>query len=284
MRLGLRISLLAIGLASLLGAGHASAGSLIEFSNVSEQAPKLVGYLARPDRGLSALLGSGGGRPNANRYPAVVVLHGCSGISSHSAAIADRLGSWGYVALAIDSLGPRGIADRCTSPGYPEQAFDAYAALRYLAQQFFVDATRIAVLGQSMGGIAALYAVDRDMAAQYFTERFQAAIAYYPACLLPKVSLTAPTLILVGESDNWTPAERCREMIAHAQPDSAPIALHVYPDTYHAFDVTALRPGRRAFGHLVEYNEPAAKDAEERTRAFLAAHLAETSPAVGNKR
>jgi dienelactone hydrolase len=212
------------------------------------------------------------------------VLHGCSGISSHSAAIADRLGSWGYVALAIDSLGPRGVADRCTSPGYPEQAFDAYAALRYLAQQFFVDATRIAVLGQSMGGIAALYAVDRDMAAQYFTERFQAAIAYYPACLLPKVSLTAPTLILAGESDDWTPAERCREMVAHAQPDSAPIALHVYLDTYHAFDVTALQPGRRAFGHLVEYNEPAAKDAEEKTRAFLAAHLAATSPVVGNKR
>ena len=283
MRLGLRISLLAIGLASLVSAGAAWAGALVEFANVSEQGPTtLVGYLARPDQGLSALLAGAG--HNVERFPAVVVLHGCSGISSHSAAIADRLGSWGYVALAIDSLGPRGIADRCTSPGYPEQAFDAYAALRYLAQQFFVDATRIAVLGQSMGGIAALYAVDRDMAAQYFTERFQAAIAYYPACLLPKVSLTAPTLILVGESDDWTPAERCREMIAHAQPDSAPIALHVYPDTYHAFDVTALRPGRRAFGHIVEYNEPAAKDAEERTRAFLAAHLAETSPAVGNKR
>src|SRR5437763_16617711 len=117
------IPLLAIGLASLLGTRHASAGSLIEFSNVSEQAPKLVGYLARPDRGLSALLGSGGGRPNVNRYPAVVVLHGCSGISSHSAAVADRLGSWGYVALAVDSLGPRGGPDRCPSPAAPELAF-----------------------------------------------------------------------------------------------------------------------------------------------------------------
>jgi dienelactone hydrolase len=284
MRFGFWTSLLAIGLASLLGTRHASAGSLIEFPNVSEQAPKLVGYLARPDRGLSALLGVGGGAPSVVQYPAVVVLHGCSGISSHSAGIADRLGSWGYVALAVDSLGPRGIANRCTSSGYPEQAFDAYAALRYLAQQGFVDATRIAVLGQSMGGIATLYAVDRDMAAQYFTERFRAAIAYYPACVLPKVSLTAPTLILTGESDDWTPAERCREMVAHARPDSAPIALHVYPDAHHAFDVAALQPGRRVFGHSVEYNESAAKDAEEKTRAFLAAHLAGTSPATGTSR
>jgi dienelactone hydrolase len=73
--------------------GGALAGTLVEFPNVSERAPKLVGYLARPDRGLSALLGAGG--LSADRYPAVVVLHGCSGISSHSAGIADRLGSWG---------------------------------------------------------------------------------------------------------------------------------------------------------------------------------------------
>src|SRR5437868_9750936 len=226
MRLAFRSSLLAIGLASLLGAGAALAGSLVEFPNISEQTPRLVGYLVRPDRGLSALLGADAGRPGAERYPAVVVLHGCTGISSHSAAIADRLGSWGYVALAVDSLGPRGVADRCTRSGYQEQAFDAYAALRYLGHQFFVDATRIAVLGHSMGGIATLYAVDRDMAAQYFAERFRAAIAYYPACVLPKVLLTAPTLILIGESDDWTPAERCREMVAQARPDSAPVALH----------------------------------------------------------
>lgn len=278
MRLRLGIFLLAIGVGSLLGAGLASAGSLVEFPNISEQAPRLAGYLARPDRGLSALLGGGGGVPSVIQYPAVVVLHGCSGISSHSAKVADRLGSWGYVALAVDSLGPRGVPDRCTRSGYQEQAFDAYAAFRYLAQQFFVDPTRIAVLGHSMGGIATLYAVDRDMAAQYFTERFRAAIAYYPACILPKVSLTAPTLILSGESDDWTPAERCREMVARAAPDSAPIALHVYPDAHHAFDIDALQPGRRVFGHWVEYNEAASNDAAEKTRAFLAAHLAGTPP------
>jgi dienelactone hydrolase len=251
MRLTFRISLLAIGLASCLGADGAWAGALIEFANVSERGPATrVGYLARPDQGLSALLGGAG--HSVERFPAVVVLHGCSGISSHSARIADRLGSWGYVALAVDSLGPRGIASRCGGSGSPEQAFDAYAARRYLAQQGFVDAARIAVLGQSMGGSAALYAVDRDMAAQYFTEHFQAAIAYYPACFLPLVTLNRPDLDLSGEHDDWAPAERCREMVAHARPDSAPIALHVYPDAHHAFDVAALQPGRRASGHSVE--------------------------------
>jgi dienelactone hydrolase len=73
-------------------------------------------------------------------------------------------------------------------------------------------------------------------------------------------------------------------MVAHARPDSAPITLHVHPDAHHAFDVDVLKPGRRALGHSVEYNELAAKDAEEKTRAFLAAYLAGTSPATGNRR
>jgi dienelactone hydrolase len=281
LRLAFRISLLAIGLPSLF-ATTASAGSLVEFANLSERGPAiLLGYLARPDQGLSLLLSPGAQGPE--QYPAVVVLHGCDGLSSHIARIADRLGSWGYVALAVDSLGARGFASRCASVSL-DQAFDAYAALRYLAQQDFVDPTRIAILGQSMGGYSTLYAVDRDMLAQYFAERFRAAVAYYPACsVVPLPTFTAPVLILIGEADDWTPADRCREMVAHARPDSTPITLHVYPDAHHAFDIDVLKPGRSVLGHWVEYNELAAKDAEEKTRAFLAAYLAGTSPATGNR-
>src|SRR5262249_38762659 len=110
-----RLILLGVALASWLGVGVAVAGALVEFPNVSEQAPKLTGYLARPDAGLSALAGRQFDR--VGPYPAVVVLHGCGGISSHSTGIADRLGSWGYVALAGDSPGPRGISNACGGGG-----------------------------------------------------------------------------------------------------------------------------------------------------------------------
>jgi len=275
MRNAPRIFLLAIGLAASFGAATGHAGALVEFPNLSDHAPaKLLGYLARPDTGLSGMLGSHS--DHAGSYPAVVVLHGCSGISSHSAKIADQLGSWGYVALTVDSLGPRGIASRCGG-GSSDQTFDAYAARRYLSQLDFVDPARVAVLGQSMGGSAALYAVDRDLAAQYFNERFHAAIAYYPGCGIPAALMTAPTLILIGEADEWNAAERCREMVAHARPDGAPIDLTVYPGAYHAFDVAQFQPGVRFLGHWLEYNEPAARDAEQKLRAFLAANLAGTS-------
>ena len=259
MRIALRIFLLAIGFASFFGAATGRAGELIEFPNLPKQTPAhLRGYLARPDTGLSAILGSRSNR--AGPYPAVVVLHGCGGISSHSAKIADQLGSWEYVALTVDSLGPRGIASGCGGRSL-DQAFDAYAALHYLSQLDFVDAARVAVLGQSIG-----------LTAQYFDQHFRAAIAYYPNCL-PGAWMTAPTLVLIGEADEWNQAEQCREMVKHARTDGAAISLIVYPGAHHAFDVVELKPGTRALGHWVEYNEPAAKDAEEKARAFLAANL-----------
>ena len=276
VRLAFLISLLLIGVASLLGAGAASAGILVELPNLPGHAPaNLSGYLARPDSGLSAELGgpSNGGAP----YPAVVVLHGCNGIFGHSVVIADRLSSWGYVTLAVDSLGPRvrGIANYC-GRGLPDQAFDAYVALHYRSQLDFVDPARVAVLGQSMGGQTALHAVRHDLAEQFFKERFRAVIAYYPNCDISATTVTAPTLILIGEADETSPVEQCREMVSHARPDGAPIALIVYPGVHHNFDVALLTPGVRYRGFWLEYNEPATKDAEERTRAFLDAHLAET--------
>ena len=137
---------------------------------------------------------------------------------------------------------------------------------------------RVAVFGQSMGGETALHAVDHDPAAQFFAEQFRAVIVYYPYCDIPAATLTAPTLILIGEADETNPVEQCREMVAHARPDGAPIALTVYPGVHLNFDVALLTPGVRYRGFWLEYNEPAAKDAEEKTRAFLATHLAETAP------
>ena len=90
--------------------------------------------------------------------------------------------------------------------------------------------------------------------------------------------MTAPTLILIGEADEASPVERYREMVAHARPDGAPIALTVYPGVQHNFDVAQLTPGVRYLGNWLEYNEPAAKDAAQKTRAFLATHLAGTAP------
>jgi len=80
-------------------------------------------------------------------------------------------------------------------------------------------------------------------------------------------------VILIGEADEANPAERCREIVVHARPDGAPIAPTVYPGAHHGFDVAQLTLGIRYLGPSMEYNKAAAKDAEEKVLAFLAAHL-----------
>ena len=100
-------------------------------------------------------------------------------------------------------------------------------------------------------------------------------------CAIVVVMLASTVVVakpLNNQTNDQTRAQQCRQMVAHARPDSAQIALTVYPGVHYNFDVALLTPGVRYRGFWLEYNEPAAKDAEEKTRAFLDAHLAEASP------
>ena len=110
--------------------------------------------------------------------------------------------------LTVDRFGPRGIISACTGGAPPATVFDAYRALTFLAQRPFVDPERVAVIGFSQGGWLALTSVERGMIERTSKEKFRAAIAFYPPCLGIKDSMTVPTLILIGELDDWTPAER----------------------------------------------------------------------------
>jgi dienelactone hydrolase len=256
-----------VGLLVVLAGGAFAFGWLIEIPNFEGlYPPRLLGYLARP---------SGTGR-----FPAVVILHGCSGLSGGNAEIADRLRVWGYVALAIDSFGPRGIATACGS--WVGQEYDAHAALHYLSQQDFIDPERVAMLGYSMGGGSALR-IAREGSASEFEEKFRVAIAYYPECGGAVPAMAIPTMILIGASDDWTPAEPCRELADRLQKNGTPIDLTVYPGAHHAFNFPQAKPGFRSLGHWLEYNEPAARDAETKLRGFLAANLQPTAEQEGNR-
>jgi dienelactone hydrolase len=232
------------------------AGSLVQFANSPEYAkpPQLSGYFVQPE--------------GAGPFPAVVVLHGCGGISSHSIGIADELSRWGYVALAVDSLGPREMRDAC-GQFFIGQSSDAVAAAGYLARQPVVDAKRIAILGQSMGGSSVLTLLERSSLEGRLPERFAAAIVYYPACRGHSPSLIAPTLILIGADDDLNRADACQEMVNLPHAGGAGIELVVYPRAHHAFDVNWFRPGKEIRGHWFEYNAPATDDARTRVHDFL---------------
>jgi dienelactone hydrolase len=56
--------------------------------------------------------------------------------------------------------------------------------------------------------------VERGSIEKRYSEKFIAAIAYYPGCRGHTATLIAPTLILIGEEDEANSAQACREMAA----------------------------------------------------------------------
>ena len=245
--------------------------ALVRFNGIPASPKPLVsqGYLRRPE-------GTGS-------FPAVVLLHGCNGSPE---AIDQNWGvtvsSWGYVTLTMDSFGPRGLKNSCVG-GRPDDLFsDAYRALNYLVQQPFVDPKRVAVVGFSQGGWITLWSVERGGIEKASENKFRAAVAFYPPCAGFRSAMAVPTLILIGESDDWTSADACRKMVAgeddlgtsRRKTDGAPIQIVVYPGAYHGFDASALRFPVTYFGHHMEFNKSATDQSRDALRGFLEANMA----------
>jgi len=245
-----------------------SAPTVVEFENPLASAPPLQGYLRQSN--------------SQGPSPAVVLLHGCNG---NWKRLDERWGkpiaSWGYVTLTVDSFGPRGLKETCDSGAPVALAFDAYRALNYLVRQPFVDPERVAALGFSQGGWLVLTSVERGAVERFSTNKFRAAIAFYPPCLGFKDDMTVPTLILTGELDDWTLANECRNMvdgrddfgISRHKGDGIPMRLIVYPGAYHAFDAPNLGTGIEFIGHHLEFNQAARDRSMDAVRDFLDATI-----------
>jgi len=223
------------------------------------QTTHLLGYLSLP-------LGDG-------PFPAVVVMHGCGGIHPNTKSYwPQRLTSWGYAVLVVDSFSTRNIDNTCQRY-LPDRVFDAYGALDYLATLPFVDAGHVALLGFSAGGIAALEATKAEGNEQLMDRKFKAAVGYYPVCAPHAGDATVPTLILNGDVDDWSPVERCRQRISHLSGKGPPIELDVYPGAYHAFDAPDVATPKMILGHREEYDAPAAEQSFARVKTFLHQYL-----------
>jgi dienelactone hydrolase len=184
-------------------------------------------------------------------FPAVVGLHGCSGLMKRPGEIGARYGDWGerlaaagFAVLFPDSFGARGLGPQCTVRDrrgrlVRDRLKDANAARRWLQAQSWVKADRVTLIGWASGGTSALWTVRPRAAGRDGSPDFRSAVAFYPSCRrLNELAWSAriPTLILIGADDDWTPAPACQTMIKEARGRSAFADIVVYPGAFHAFD------------------------------------------------
>ena len=208
-------------------------------------------------------------------------------------ALQHRRAHHGWVVLLVDSFGPRGVREICTSRTRPvepgrERARDAYGALVYLQQQNFVRADRIALLGWSNGGSTVLWTIGTDSHARPagLAHDFRAAVAFYPG--VPRRARVA----LVGHADPAPDAGRRegrldtgrplrRSRLARAKHAGPAVEIVTYPAAFHYFDapdvplrvrqnIASTKSGTATIG-----TDPVARaDTIQRVPAYLAARLA----------
>src|ERR1700712_2468230 len=143
---------------------------------------------------LTAYLGR---HPGDAPRPAVVLMHGCSGLRNDEGRIFGLYRAWmralfarGYDVLTVDSAASRGFGQTCTAgpnriTAWRDRPSDAYAALGYLQVEPAVAGDRVALMGWSQGGGVVLLSInDKSIGRPAGLARdFKAAVSFYPgAC------------------------------------------------------------------------------------------------------
>jgi len=211
-------------------------------------------------------------------FPAVVYMSGCNGLdfppeAKQEKRVIDSLTSKGIAVLIVDPFTARGekdgvcekINEKTFVQVFTRAGNDAVAALRVVKAMPDIDPNKVFLQGYSYGAIASLYATDMKTPGTHDT-KVAGVIAYYPYCY-DDVDPSVPTLVLIGEKDDFVSVAACQAVTGKASFD-----LVVYPGATHGFTEPFDKPLDFDRHHLA-HDEAATKDAEQRAEAFIAAHL-----------
>ncbi len=188
----------------------------------------------------------------ADQVPAVVIVHGTSGVDSRGAYHAGALNDAGIATLELDMWTPRGLCGG-TGPqgrpqGVPETLPDAFGALDYLASRADINARCIGIMGFSWGGVVSMLTATRPYSDMYMGDnplRFAAHAPFYPVCWgynrIPGYAFAdlvgAPVFIQCGECDQYDSPDSCRRLVDGLDDDArSHVSVRMYPGAHHAFN------------------------------------------------
>lgn len=233
-------------------------------------------------------------RPDSDeRRPAILILHGASGIGDGAfyRSAAEVFAERGYATFLPHYLAPgrandpgakksakrnaktsaksRPKAKDPTPNGSVRDGFDVQArilrdALEQIAQNPYVDDTRIGVFGMSLGGFHALNLSSRDTRV--------AAVVNMAGALrgntMPASNHLAPTLALHGAKDNIVPVSRARSLGRYLKQHDIAHEVVIYNDQSHFFRGKAREDAfRRAANFFAGYLAVPTSSATVRLRA-----------------
>jgi len=187
----------------------------------------------------------------AKPYPLVVILPSSGGYGDIERDLNEQMIAQGYATLVVDPFSPRGLSfyeglgAKQTGVSTLSYANDVIAAINVISANADIDASRIAVVGNSMGGGVQLF-----LASKWFTDRMglktdiRALIPISPSCWwresAPAVT-SASTLLMLAGSDDWNLAWQCEDWAKRQQSAGRDIVVEVFPNAEHSFMRTRTR-------------------------------------------
>jgi dienelactone hydrolase len=188
-------------------------------------------------------------RPGPERVPVVVLMHGSGGINARQERWVQELNAAGIATFDVDSFSGRGIQNTVADQAQlstQAMMIDAFRALALLRAHPRVDSDRIAILGASKGGMAALYSATERFRKMYAPDgaSFAVHVGLYAACNVAyreddKVG-KKPIRLFHGAADDWVLAAPCRDYVARLRKVGADVTLTEFDGAHHAYDTTTL--------------------------------------------
>jgi carboxymethylenebutenolidase len=203
--------------------------------------------------------------------PAVLVIQEAFGLNAHIKDVARRIAGEGYVSLAPDLYWRGGKGRTVGYEQLPEAiglmqslkddqiVSDLRGAVVHLETQPFVRADRIGITGFCMGGRVSY------LAACELSDKIRVSVPFYGGGIPVEKTekLRCPVLAFFGEKDAFIPLDAVKALEAEAARRGKRVETVIYPGADHGFFCNERG----------SYHEASAKDAWERLKKFLAAHL-----------
>ena len=176
-------------------------------------------------------------------YPLIIGVAGSLGWGSHHYEFLEMYREMGIATFELNSFKSRGIESTVGTQievTVAAMILDSYKALDTLAKHPKIDKDKIAITGWSLGGGVSLFsgwlpikeAINPD-------NDFVAHLPFYPPCFVKPENLSfvdSPIHILIGELDDWTPADACQDLVLAAKKVKDNIDITIYEKSHHSFD------------------------------------------------